>query len=226
VLASGSPARLRLLHDVGITPTVVVSGVDEDSFSDDDPSALVEALAVAKASAVTRDLPSSYAQDALVIGCDSMLDVDGRAVGKPVTAARAAARWRLIRGRSAVLRTGHCLIDTATDQRVAAVASTTVHFADVSDAEIDAYVGTGEPVDVAGAFTVDGYGGAFVRAIEGDHHNVVGLSLPLVRDLLPRIGLHWLDIWAVGPTRPVRRAPAGFTGPAALTPPADQGPAR
>jgi septum formation protein len=197
VLASGSPARLRTLHDVGITPTVVVSGVDEGSFTQDDPPALVEALAVAKAQAVYRDLPAGLA-DALVIGCDSMLDVDGAAVGKPGTAERAAERWRLIRGRSAVLRTGHCLIDAATGHRVAGVASTTVHFADVSDDEIDRYVRSGEPTEVAGAFTIDGYGGAFVRSIEGDHHNVVGLSLPLVRDLLPRIGLHWLDVWAVG----------------------------
>jgi septum formation protein len=199
VLASGSPARLRTLHDVGITPTVVVSGVDEGAFTQDDPPALVEALAVAKAQAVCRDLPAGLA-DALVIGCDSVLDVDGTALGKPGTAERAVERWRLIRGRSAVLRTGHCLIDAATGHRVAAVASTTVHFADVSDDEIDRYVRTGEPSEVAGAFTIDGYGGAFVRSVDGDHHNVVGLSLPLVRDLLPRIGLRWVDIWAVGPS--------------------------
>jgi septum formation protein len=198
VLASGSPARLRTLHDVGIVPTVVVSGVDEDAFTHDDPAALVEALAVAKAQAVCRGLPSPLS-DAVVIGCDSVLDVDGTALGKPGTAERAADRWRVIRGRSAVLRTGHCLVDAATGRRVAGVASTTVHFADVGDDEIDRYVRTGEPTDVAGAFTIDGYGGAFVESIEGDHHNVVGLSLPLVRTLLPGIGLRWLDIWAVGP---------------------------
>jgi septum formation protein len=198
VLASGSPARLRTLHGVGIVPTVVVSGVDEGAIAHDDPAGLVEALAVAKAQAVLRELPSALA-DAIVIGCDSVLDVDGTALGKPGTAERAADRWRIIRGRSAVLRTGHCLIDAATGRRVAGVAATTVHFADVGDDEIDRYVRTGEPTDVAGAFTIDGYGGAFVESIEGDHHNVVGLSLPLVRNLLPRIGLRWLDIWAVGP---------------------------
>jgi septum formation protein len=208
-------------------PTVVVSGVDEDAFSGDSPAAVVEALAVAKATAVAAELPSSQARDALVIGCDSMLDVGGEAVGKPGSVSRAAERWRLIRGRSAVLRTGHCLIDTASGRRVAAVASTTVHFADITDDEVEAYVGTGEPTVVAGAFTVDGYGGAFVRSIEGDHHNVVGLSLPLVRDLLPRIGLCWLDIWAVGAGRPAAPTPpAGPAPPAGPTPPADPTPAR
>ncbi len=136
VLASGSPARLRTLRDVGIVPTVVVSGVDEDAFTHDDPAALVEALAVAKAQAVVRELPSASA-DAVVIGCDSVLDVDGTALGKPGTAERAADRWRIVRGRSAVLQTGHCLIDAATGRRVAGVAATTVHFADVGDDEID-----------------------------------------------------------------------------------------
>ena len=125
-----------------------------------------------------------------------MLDLDGVALGKPDDAAEATARWQQMRGRSGVLRTGHSLRDTATGQVAAATASTTVHFADVTDDEIAAYVATGEPLHVAGAFTVDGLGGAFVTGIEGDHHNVVGVSLPLVRELLAELGHSWTDLWS------------------------------
>jgi septum formation protein len=132
----------------------------------------------------------------VVLGCDSVLDLDGQALGKPGAPDEAVRRWRAMRGRSGVLHTGHCLRDTATGNVAAATASTTVHFADVTDAEITAYVATGEPLHVAGAFTVDGLGGAFVTGIEGDHHNVVGLSLPLVRDLMAELGRSWTDLWS------------------------------
>ena len=123
-----------------------------------------------------------------MLGCDSVLDLDGEALGKPADAADAVARWRRMRGRSGVLVTGHCLIDTTTGRDAAEIASTVVHFADLSDEEIDAYVGTGEPLRVAGAFTIDGLGGPYVDGIEGDPHNVVGLSLPLLRQSAARPG--------------------------------------
>lgn len=133
---------------------------------------------------------------ALVLGCDSVLELDGEALGKPRDEEEARARWRAMRGRSGVLHSGHCLRDVASDRVAAATASTTVHFAEVSDAEIDAYVATGEPLHVAGAFTIDGFGGAFVTGIEGDHHNVVGVSLPLLRELVLELGHAWPDLWA------------------------------
>jgi septum formation protein len=182
VLASASPARLGLLRQAGMQPDVVVSGVEESTVTGP-PVDVALTLAVRKATAV-----AARCEDALVLGCDSVLDLDGEALGKPRDAEDAAARWRRMRGRSGILRTGHCLIDTRTGRDTAAVASTTVHFANLSDAEITAYVGTGEPLRVAGAFTIDGLGGPFVERIEGDPHNVVGLSLPLLRHLLVGVG--------------------------------------
>jgi septum formation protein len=195
VLASQSPARLETLRRAGIEPVVVVSGVDEDQLGDLPPAELALQLAELKCAAVAGrdDLPP----DSLVLGCDSVLELDGEALGKPADAADAAARWRTMRGRSGVLHTGHALHDGPTGRVASATASTTVHFADVTDAEIAAYVATGEPLHVAGAFTVDGLGGAFVTGIEGDHHNVVGLSLPLVRELVAELGRSWVDLWAV-----------------------------
>ena len=131
-----------------------------------------------------------------MLGCDSVLELDGAALGKPDDAADATRRWQAMRGRSGVLHTGHCLRDTVSGSVAAATASTTVHFADVTDDEIAAYVATGEPLDVAGAFTVDGLGGAFVTRIDGDHHNVVGVSLPLLRDLVRELGHEWTSLWA------------------------------
>ncbi len=193
VLASQSPARLKTLRAAGVEPTVIVSGVDESVLDGLPPAELAVGLAELKCAAVAArdDLPTG----ALVLGCDSVLELDGRAEGKPADAADAVRRWRSMRGRSGVLHTGHCLRDLSTGRQEAATASTTVHFADLSDAEIEAYVGTGEPLHVAGAFTVDGLGGPFVTSIEGDHHNVVGLSLPLVRDLVARQGHSWIDLW-------------------------------
>lgn len=196
VLASASPARLATLRRAGIEPTVIVSGVDEDQLGALPPAELALALAELKCTAVAGrdDVPPG----ALVLGCDSVLELDGAAWGKPGTPEEATRRWQRMRGRSAVLHTGHFLTATATDATAAATASTTVHFADVGDDEIAAYVATGEPLHVAGAFTVDGLGAAFVTGVEGDHHNVVGVSLPLLRELVGRLGGSWPALWATG----------------------------
>jgi len=194
VLASRSPARLATLRSAGIEPVVVVSGVDESRLADLPPAELALQLAELKCAAVATR--SSLPPGALVLGCDSVLELDGAALGKPDDAADAVRRWQSMRGRAGVLHTGHCLRDTTTGHVAAATGSTSVHFADLSDAEIAAYVATGEPLHVAGAFTVDGIGGAFVTRIEGDHHNVVGLSLPLLRDLVAELGHAWPDLWA------------------------------
>lgn len=197
VLASASPARLQTLRNAGVEPVVIVSGVDESQLDGLPPAELALQLAELKCAAVAAraDAPS----DALVLGCDSVLELDGRALGKPDDAEDAVRRWHTMRGRSGVLHTGHCLRETATDRVAAATASTTVHFADVTDDEVAAYVATGEPLAVAGAFTVDGLGGAFVAGIEGDHHNVVGVSLPLLRDLVGELGHSWTELWAPRP---------------------------
>jgi septum formation protein len=194
VLASASPARRTTLRAAGLDPIVIVSGVDESQLVDLPPAELALQLAELKCAAVAGrdDVPS----DALVLGCDSVLELDGDALGKPDGEDDARARWRAMRGRSGVLHTGHSLRDVASGRVAAATGSTTVHFADVSDVEIDAYVATGEPLQVAGAFTIDGIGGAFVSRIEGDHHNVVGVSMPLLRELVLELGHGWPDLWA------------------------------
>ena len=194
VLASASPARLQTLRNAGVDPVVVVSGVDESQLDGLPPAELALQLAELKCAAVAArdDVPD----ESLVLGCDSVLELDGEALGKPLEPAEAERRWKTMRGRTGVLRTGHCLRERGSGRVAAATASTTVHFADVSDAEIAAYVATGEPLHVAGAFTVDGLGGAFVTGIEGDHHNVVGVSLPLVRELVAELGHSWTELWA------------------------------
>lgn len=193
VLASQSPARLQTLRRAGVEPVVIVSGVDEDQLADLPPTELALRLAELKCAAVAgrRDVPAG----SLVLGCDSVLELDGEALGKPGTPQEAVRRWQAMRGRSGVLVTGHALTDTATGRSVSASAATVVHFAEVTDDEIEAYVATGEPLQVAGAFTVDGLGGAFVTGIEGDFHNVVGLSLPLLRGLVADLGHCWTDLW-------------------------------
>ena len=215
VLGSASPARLATLRAAGLAPVVRVSDVDEDAevrrAGVTDPADVVLLLARAKAERVAAapELPG----DALVLGCDSVLDLDGEPLGKPGTPEVATERWRRMRGRSGTLVTGHWLVDArdpedgGTGGALGAVASTVVHFADVTDAEIDAYVATGEPLAVAGAFTVDGLGGAFVRGVEGDFHAVVGVSLPLLRDLVGRVGVAWPALWAE------RAASLSVTGP-------------
>lgn len=193
VLASASPARLTTLQAAGLHPIVVVSGVDESQLVDLPPAELALQLAELKCAAVVgRDeVPAG----ALVLGCDSVLELDGEALGKPHDPDEARRRWQAMRGRSGVLHSGHCLRDTASGRVAAATGSTTVHFADVGDDEIDAYVATGEPLHVAGAFTIDGFGGAFITGLEGDHHNVVGVSLPLLRELVLELGHGWPDLW-------------------------------
>jgi septum formation protein len=195
VLASASPARLAVLRAAGLEPEVVVSGVDETAFSAGTPAELAGRLAQAKAAAVAAALPGRLA-GGLVIGCDSLLDVDGRALGKPGSAAEATARWREMAGRSGTLVTGHCVINAATGQWAAAVAATTVRFGTPSEREIAAYVASGEPLAVAGAFTLDGRGGWFVDGIDGDHGNVLGISLPLLRRLLADLGFGVTELWA------------------------------
>ncbi|MFB6890231.1 nucleoside triphosphate pyrophosphatase [Kitasatospora sp. NPDC056327] len=192
VLASASPARLGLLRQAGLDPRVVVSGVDEDALTAATPAELALVLAEAKAKAVAAGLTEGE----LVIGCDSVLELDGLALGKPADGTEALARWRSMRGRAGVLRTGHCVIDTATGRRASATASTTVRFGTPDDAEVAAYIATGEPLHVAGAFTLDGRSAPFVEGIDGDPGNVIGLSLPLLRRLLADLDVRITDLWA------------------------------
>ncbi|WP_404392428.1 Maf family protein [Humibacillus xanthopallidus] len=201
VLASASPARLTTLQAAGVRPAVVVSTVDEDlalAEATERYGRLVAAdVALLLARAKAEDVASTNDLDAVVLGCDSVLELDGEVHGKPADPDEARRRWRRMRGRTGVLHTGHWLVDDRDEDggaTLGATASTTVHFARLTDEEIDDYVATGEPLLVAGAFTIDGLGGAFVTAIEGDHHNVVGLSLPLLRELLADAGIGWFDV--------------------------------
>ena len=191
VLASASPARLAVLRAAGLEPEVIVSGVDESAYAADTPAELAGLLAQAKAVAVASALDAG-----LVIGCDSLLDLDGRALGKPASAAQAAQRWREMSGRTGTLVTGHCVINAATGQRACAVAATRVRFGTPSEAEIAAYIASGEPLAVAGAFTLDGRGGWFVEGIDGDHGTVLGVSLPVLRRLLASLGVSVTALWA------------------------------
>ncbi|MFG3252434.1 Maf family protein [Streptomyces sp. NPDC048172] len=194
VLASASPARLGLLRQAGLAPDVIVSGVDEEALTAPDPASLARVLAEAKAAAVAA---RPEAAGALVVGCDSVLELDGEALGKPADAEEATARWKAMRGRAGILRTGHCVIDTREGGgRTSATASTVVRFGEPTDAEIAAYVASGEPLHVAGAFTLDGRSAPFVDGIEGDHGNVLGLSMPKLRALLAELDIAITDLWA------------------------------
>jgi septum formation protein len=216
VLASASPARLETLVRAGLTPRVVVSAVDEDAFTADTVAGLVAVLARAKAEAVAATLrpfeglraaraqgssvtPAEPDEALLIVGCDSLLELDGRPLGKPASPAEAVERWREMRGRTGYLHTGHHVISRLDGRaRTAfAVATTEVEFADLDDAEIDAYVATGEPGLVAGAFTIDGLGGPYVTSVKGDPHNVVGISLPLLRLLFAELGVPWHTLWTL-----------------------------
>jgi septum formation protein len=220
LLASASPARRSTLLAAGVDPLVQVSSVDEDAVvaaarevAAEPLEAADVALLLAQAKAedvvaavevddafgeMDADLPHGI----LVLGCDSVLELDGEVHGKPADAAEALGRWSRMRGRTGVLHTGHWLVDLrdtdsgGTGGMVGGTASTTVHFADLDDAEVEAYVATGEPLAVAGAFTLDGLGGPYVSGIEGDPSNVVGVSLPLLRELVRELGLAWHDLRA------------------------------
>ena len=200
ILASASPARLGLLRDAGLDPEVVVSGIAEDGVEDLPAHEMVRTLADRKASAVTDRLAAgeagALAPGTLVLGCDSMLAVDGEVRGKPPTAEVARRWWRAQRGRTGTLFTGHALVDTGSQRRAAGVSQTLVRFGTPTDDEVDAYVASGEPLAVAGAFTLDGRSAPFVDGIDGDHGTVLGLSLPLLRRLLADLGVGITDLWA------------------------------
>jgi septum formation protein len=214
VLASASPARLGVLRAAGLAPEVVVSGVGEDGIEGLAPDKAVEVLAVRKAGAVADRLgthgpdgpgPDGHGPDgpgpdgadggALVVGCDTMLAIAGELRGKPRSAEEARAWWRGQRGRPGTLVTGHAVADTVSGRQASATATTVVHFGTPTDAEVDAYVASGEPLVVAGAFTIDGRSAPFVERIEGDHGNVLGLSMPLLRVLLAELGVSIVDLW-------------------------------
>lgn len=191
VLASQSPARRELLKAAGIEPQVIVSGVDESRVMGEDPAELANALAEMKAEAVL----NLVSPESLVLGCDSVLHFGREILGKPEGTEEATSRWKRMRGNSGTLWTGHCLIDPAADRRVVRASGTVVHFAEVADEEIAAYVATGEPLHVAGSFTLDGYGSAFIDRIEGDPGTVIGLSMPLLRNMLGELEIPLHGLW-------------------------------
>ena len=197
MLASGSPTRLRVLRDAGIDPEVVVSGVDETADETSDTASVAQELADRKARAVAALRP-----DALVLGCDSLLDLDGTAFGKPGSPAEVVAMWRRLSGEVATLWTGHCLIDGTAGRHARGTAGTIVRFGVPNDDELAAYAASGEPLALAGAFSIEGLGAPFIQGIEGDPSNVLGLSLPLLRRLLADLGLAITDLWRPG-TLPV-----------------------
>ena len=192
VLASQSTSRRRLLEGAGITPTVMVSHVDEETgfFNAMTPADMVIALAVTKAHTVREQIDFP----AIIIGCDSTFDVDGISFGKPGTPEIAKERALAISGRSGLLHTGHCIIDTVQGREIADRVTTKVTFSEMSNVEIDDYIASGEPLQVAGGFTLDGFGSPFIRVIEGDYTNVVGLSMPFLRSAMSQLGYSWPEV--------------------------------
>ena len=190
VLASASPARRRLLQTAGIEPIVRVSDFDESQIKLSDPKQLVNTLAQSKAEVVAAEFES-----ALIMGCDSVLFVNGEIYGKPVDVTEAIARWQKMRGQIGELYTGHALIDLSQNQTLVRCQVTRVYFAQISDRAIEAYVATGEPLKCAGGFALEGRGGLFVEKLEGCHSNVIGLSLPLLRQMLADLGYDVIDFW-------------------------------
>ena len=192
VLASQSTSRRRLLEGAGINPTIIVSNVDEeiDFFNAMSHADMVIALAVTKAHTVREQID----YPALIIGCDSTFDVDGVSFGKPGTPEIARQRAKKISGRSGLLHTGHCIIDTAQGREITDRVTTKVTFSELTDQEIDDYIASGEPLQVAGGFTLDGYGSPFIPVIEGDYTNVVGLSMPFLRTAMSQLGYSWPEV--------------------------------
>ena len=192
VLASQSTSRRRLLEGAGITPIVMVSRVDEETefFNAMTPADMVIALAVTKAHTVREQIDFP----AIIIGCDSTFDVDGISLGKPGTAEIAKERAQAISGRSGLLHTGHCIIDTVQGREIVDRVTTKVTFSEMSDLEIDDYIASGEPLQVAGGFTLDGFGSPFIPVIEGDYTNVVGLSMPFLRSAMSQLGYSWPQV--------------------------------
>lgn len=183
---------MRLLRDAGFDPTVIVSGVDEESVQVDDAFELVATLARLKANTVAA---TEGIGGAVVLGCDSMFLLDGEVLGKPLSAEDAISRWKRMRGGTGVLLTGHCVVDLAAGRAAEGVADTVVRFAEPSDDEIAAYVATSEPLHVAGGFTLDGRSAVFIDGVDGDSTNVIGLSLPLLRRLLLELGIGVTELW-------------------------------
>ena len=192
VLASQSTSRRRLLEGAGITPIVMVSHVDEETefFNAMTPADMVIALAVTKAHTVREQIDFP----AIIIGCDSTFDVDGISFGKPGTPEIAKERAQAISGRSGLLHTGHCVIDTVQGREIADRVTTKVTFSEMSNLEIDDYIASGEPLQVAGGFTLDGFGSPFIPVIEGDYTNVVGLSMPFLRSAMSQLGYSWPQV--------------------------------
>jgi len=194
ILASASPSRKRRLESSGITPEIFVSGVDEE---DPDllalkPSEMVIALAIMKAHTVRQNHP--VGDNALVIGCDSTFEFNGESLGKPLTREAAIARAKMMRGKSGYLHTGHSVIDTAQDIEVSDISTSKVTFVDMTDREIEEYVDSGEPLQVAGGFTLDGRSAPFISHIDGDPSGIIGLSLPTLRKIMINLGLEWGDL--------------------------------
>ncbi len=192
ILASSSPSRLRLLESVGVKPEVIVSGIDEESpeFDSLSPSDLVIKLASLKANAVKSQAPIN----SLIIGCDSTFDFNGKSLGKPLNRENAIERSKLLSGKFGYLHTGHCIIDVKNGKEINKLSSAKVQFAEMTNEEIDDYVDSGEPLNVAGGFTLDGLSAPFITSIEGDPSGIIGLSLPLLRNMVMSLGYSWLDI--------------------------------
>jgi len=194
ILASASPSRKRLLESVGISPDILVSGVNEEEpdLLALKPSEMVIALAIMKAHTVRNAHP--VGSNALVIGCDSTFEFDGKNLGKPLTREAAVARAKLMRGKSGYLHTGHSVIDTAQDIEVSDISTSKVTFVQMTDREVEEYVNTDEPLQVAGGFTLDGHSAPFISHIDGDPSGIIGLSLPTLRKIIINLGLEWGDL--------------------------------
>ena len=192
VLASASASRRRLLESAGLKPTIMVSHVDEetDFFNAMTPADMVIALAITKAHTIREQIDFP----AIIIGCDSTFEFDSQSLGKPATAEIAVERASRVRGNSGLLHTGHCIIDTTKDKEISSIVTTKVTFDNMTDAEIADYVATGEPLHVAGGFTLDGFSSPFIPSIEGDYTNVVGISMPFVRKAFEQLGYSWPEV--------------------------------